>query len=178
MHFEYPIRQVAYLVDDVYQAANEHHSQFGSGPFHVVEKVEVNVEYRGRPDTPFTSRSGFGQWGDIQIELIESLDSGPSVLNEMYPPGSNKTGLHHVAVFADDLGNTAKRLEQAGISIALKAYLEIMDINVIMADTLGTYGHFIEIYQNGPQIEGFYEMVKSSAEGFDGKQLFRELSLS
>lgn len=172
-----PVRQIAYVVDDVRKAAERHHALFGSGPFFVLDRLALSVEFRGQPEVPFTSSSAFGQWGEIQVELIQSHDSGPSVLNEMYPPGSGRYGLHHVAIIADDLDATSRRIEREGSPLVLRAHLPQMDMRIVMADATQSLGHYVEMYQSGPAILDFYRSIKAAADGFTGEDLIRELTL-
>ena len=47
-----------------------------------------------------------------------------------------------------------------------------------MSDTLDLYGHMLEIYSPNDLVQGFFSMVRDSAEGFDGKDILRDFAFS
>ena len=57
---KYPVRQVAYYVPDVREAAKAHSANFGSGPFFVAEHIPISLcRYRGKPGV-FDHTSAYG----------------------------------------------------------------------------------------------------------------------
>src|ERR1700683_3463176 len=109
-----PIRQIAYAVSDVRAAAEEHARLFGSGPFFLAEHVPVhNFKYRGQPGD-FDHTTIFGQWGEVMVEFFLQHNPGPSHGHDMFPYGSNKTGLHHVALIVSDLEASIRHFASKG----------------------------------------------------------------
>jgi len=51
-------------------------------------------------------------------------------------------------------------------------------VEVFMSDTLDLYGHMLEIYSPNDLVQGFFSMVRDSAEGFDGKDILRDFAFS
>jgi hypothetical protein len=45
----------------------------------------------------------------------------------------------------------------------------------VYTDARGSLGHMLELYEPTPQLTGFYDMVAAAAQGWDGKDLIREL---
>jgi len=43
MTFKWPVKQIAYLVNDVREAALRHSAHFGSGPFFVIDYPPIPV---------------------------------------------------------------------------------------------------------------------------------------
>ena len=170
-----PIIQMAYVVDDVRKAVERHHTIYGSGPFFVQDHYRINVKYRGK-EMEFMHSAAFGQWGDVQVELMQQHDDLPSIINETHPLGSGRYGLHHVAMMTDDMDLTIQELAAQGHSVAMDAVMPEMNMRTIMADVLSTHGHFIEVYTRTPLIENFYRNVAEAAEGFDGTNLIRPIS--
>lgn len=170
------IRQIAYYVEDIHEAAKRHHALFGSGPFFYFENATFPVKYRGQ-DVEFTHSAVFGQWGSMQVELLSSQDSGPSILHELYPEGSGRYGMHHVAVIANDYDETIAEAEKGGFPVAQESRIPAMDLDIVMADTVERYGHFLEIYRYVPAIVDFYDMIEDAAKNFDGTNLLREMNL-
>lgn len=166
-----PIRQIAYFVPDVWAAAERHSALFGSGPFYVAEHMELGHSIHRGVDRPLDHTAAVGQWGDLMIEFDQQNNAGPSIFHDMYPEGSGRFGLHHIAVFVDDLATAAEDCENKGFPIAFEA--SVNGMTYMMADAVATHGHMIEIYPRAPFLLNIYDLVKRSAEGFDGKQLFR-----
>ena len=169
-----PIIQVAYVVDDVCAAAERHHAQYGSGPFFFQPHYRMDLNYRGN-DVEFVHSAAFGQWGDVQVALMQQRDDLPSIINETHPLGGGY-GLHHVSMTTDDLDLAIEELAAQGNAVAMSAFLPEAQMRAIMADTLSTLGHFLEIYERVPIIETFYRNVAEAAKGFDDKNLIRPMS--
>lgn len=170
-----PIRQIAYFVPDIRAAALDHHRLFGSGPYFVVDNIALRHSlYRGEP-RPLDHSSAYGQWGNVMIEFVQQNNPGPSAFHDMYPEGSDRSGIHHVAVFVDDVKEELARLNARNFETAF--YGEMNDgFAFAFADTVSAYGHMIELYQPLPQLTDFYEMVARSAAEFDGTEPVRTIS--
>jgi hypothetical protein len=98
-----PIRQIAYFVRDVRAAALAHNATFGSGPFFIIDHIALaRAEHRGSL-VPHDHSSAYGQWGAVMIEFVQQHNAEPSAFHDMYPEGSGQYGLHHAALFVDDL---------------------------------------------------------------------------
>jgi len=89
-----PVRQVAYVVNDIEKAMNKW-VELGVGPWFYAEKVPVeNYQYMGKPyDLDMSvalSNSGY-----IQIEIIQQRNDAPSLYLD-YPRTSGGS-IHHVS---------------------------------------------------------------------------------
>lgn len=156
-----PARQIAYFVPDIRVAAHAHRATFGSGPFLVVDHVPTpTVRYRGRPGA-LDHGSAYGQWGEVMVEFVVQHDDGPSAFHDLYPPGSGRFGLHHVAVFVDDLDSAIDRFAAHGAACAL--YAETEALAFAMVDTSATLGHMTELYEPTPVLTGFYDRIRAAA---------------
>lgn len=169
-----PVRQVAYFVQDVRAAAAAHATLFGSGPFFVADHIPLRrADHRGTPGT-LDHSSAYGQWGVLMVEFVQQNDDGPSVFRDLYPDGGE--GLHHLAIIVDDLAAARGQFEAAGIGCALHA--EMMDgFTFLMMDAVKRYGHFIELYEGGARLTGFYDFVAKAARGWDGRDPVRDVRL-
>lgn len=172
-----PIRQIAYFVPDVRAAAASHAALFGSGPYLVAEHIPLRLAlYRGQP-AELDHSSAYGQWGELMIEFVQQNNPGRSAFHDMYAEGSGKGGLHHVALFVDDVPAALKGYQGAGHDIAL--YAEMNDgFAFAMVDTVARYGHMIELYSPTAVLTDFYERVRAMALGFDGREPVREIAFS
>jgi hypothetical protein len=164
--FGLPVRQVAYYVKNVREAARRHSKLFGSGPFFAIDYAGISVLLRGR-DSVFEHSTAIGQWGSVQVELMQENGTGPSILNDLYPRESGRYGIHHMAVFVDDLEDSVISFKNAGYGEAMRVVLPHAGLTVVFMDTVTTLGHFVELYEAVPAIANIYDMVAKAAVGFD-----------
>ena len=170
-----PIRQVAYFVPDVRAAAERHAALFGSGPYFVADHIPLRRSlHRGR-EVPLDHSSAYGQWGEVMIEFVQQNNDAPSAFRDMYPEGPG--GIHHVALFVDDLDAALRGYNDAGFETALYAEMN-SGFAFAMADAFAAYGHMIELYMPTPELTDFYDMVRQAAQDFDGRDLIRTISFS
>lgn len=155
-----PIRQIAYFTPDVRAAALRHHAIFGSGPFLVIDHVATPVvRYRGRA-AALDHGSAYGQWGSLMVEFVQQHDAGPSAFHDLYPHGGRREGLHHVALFVDDLDAAIVAHERDGRALAMYAETE-GGVAFAMIDAVRDYGHIIELYEPSPTLLDFYDGVRT-----------------
>lgn len=169
-----PVRQLAYKVNSLEAAAAAHHRQFGSGPFFVLRHVALASSVHRGIARPFDHSSAYGQWGSVMVELVVQHNADDSALHEMFPYGSGREGLHHVALFVDDLDAAIARFEAEGAPLA---QLSVTTGGTAFAfmDTRASLGHMLELYEPTEQLRGFYDFIAAAAQGWDGKDLLREL---
>ncbi len=172
-----PVRQIAYFVPDVRIAALSHHQQFGSGPFFVADNIPLRLSrYRG-VEQALDHSSAYGQWGPVMVEFVQQNNPGPSVFHDMYPENSGRSGLHHVALFVEDVVAEMARFEKAGHETAL--YAEMTDgFAFAMIDMVATLGHMVELYAPVQALTGFYAMVAKAAVDFNGADPIRTIRLT
>lgn len=161
-----PVNQIAYLVKDVREAALRHSTLFGSGPFFVIEYPALKVTYRGK-EAIYSHSVALGQWGTMQMEFLQNDGEGPSILEDLYPKASARTGLHHVAIFV-------KNLEEAVASFKREGHCEAMRVsrpsglNVAFMDTVSKLRHFVELYEPRPAHLALRAALVEAAQSFDG----------
>ncbi|WP_449474097.1 VOC family protein [Sphingobium chungangianum] len=174
MFMRYPIRQVAFYVPDVREAARQHAEAFGSGPYFVMEHIPMSLaRYRGKPGV-FDHSSAYGQWGDVMIEMVQVHSSEPSVFSDLFPNGG--TGFHHIALIVDDLPAIMKEFEAAGFPEGF--YGEVQPgSGFAMMDATKQFGHFVELYEPSIPLLSVYHRVKSASVNFDGADPVRDFSL-
>jgi hypothetical protein len=173
MLFGQPVRQIAYCVNNVRAAALRHSALFGSGPFFAIDYHALPVTHRDK-DAIFTHSAAIGQWGSIQVELMQDNGDGPSILSDLYKKGSGRTGIHHMAIIIDDLESTVASFKKSGYSEAMRVSIPHAPLNAVFMDTVATYGHFIELYEPVPIITNIYDAVAKAAIGFDGRNPLHE----
>jgi hypothetical protein len=170
-----PICQVAYFVADAVAAAQRHSRTFGSGPFFVFEHVPYKRNIHRGVEREFDHTTVIGQWGGVMVEFMQQHNHGPSMCHDMYPRGSGRWGIHHVALVVDDVESTRLTLEAHGLPTVCEFHTTL-DIPCFFADGLDTYGHFVEYYPRVPLLIHVHEMVANAAKGFDGSNPIRQLT--
>jgi len=89
-----PIRQVAYVTNDIEKAMKEW-VNIGVGPWFYVEKAPVeNYQYKGKP-YELSMSVALSNSDDIQIEIIQQRNDAPSLYLD-YPKTAGG-GIHHVS---------------------------------------------------------------------------------
>ena len=111
------------------------------------------------------------------MEFVQQNNPGPSPFHDMYPEGSGRYGLHHVAVFVDDVDAALAEFEAQGSPTAMRA--EMADGFIYaFADTSAALGHMTELYSPRPSLLGFYAMVADAArEGAPSSDLITTIRL-
>ena len=113
----------------------------------------------------------------LMVEFVQQNNAGPSPFRDLYPEGSGRWGLHHVALFVDDVDGELDRYAAAGHPVALRA--EMNDGFVFaFADTTAMLGHMTELYAPVPALLDFYAMVADAASDWDGDDPIRTIDLS
>ena len=108
------------------------------------------------------------------VEFVQQHNDGPSAFRDMYPAQGARFGLHHVAVFVDDLPTAMGAWQDAGHDIAF--YGEMNDgFGFAFVDTRDVYGHMVELYEGREQLTGFYDFVRRSAQNWDGSDPVRPI---
>jgi hypothetical protein len=161
------VRQIAYFCADVRAAALAHHAQFGSGPYFVADNIPLARAVHRGIERPLDHSSAYGQWGEVMIEFVQQNNPGPSPFHDLFPEGSGRYGLHHLAVWVEDVDAALASFATAGSPTALRA--EMKDGFVFaFADTSAVYGHMTELYAPVPALTGFYKMVADAARDYRG----------
>lgn len=169
-----PVRQLAYKVNDLEAAAAAHHRRFGSGPFFAARHVPLASSQHRGVDRAFDHSSAYGQWGAVMVELVVQHNADDSALHEMFPYGSGAQGLHHAALFVDNLDAEIARFAAEGAALA-QLSVTAGGTAFGFVDTRDSLGHMLELYEPTAQLTGFYDFVAEAAKGWDGRNLLREL---
>lgn len=170
-----PIRQIAYFVPDAQEAALAHHLAFGSGPYFFVRDIPLLWSRHRGVERLLDHSSAYGQWGDLMVEFVQQNNPGPSCFRDMYPEGSGLSGVHHVALFVDDVAAELARHRAAGREIALHAQTRT-GTEFAMVDMVASLGHMLELYAPTEGLTGFYGFVAKAAQGYDGRDPVRPLT--
>ena len=164
-----PPVQIAYAVSDIYKGIDKWISDFGAGPFFIAEHIPIkNVIYRGHP-SELDITVAYGQWGEIMIELVQDNGEGPSIIRDLYPP--QKSGLHHLAYFVNDMDLVSAKLVEEGYVLAMSG--QAGENRFQFFDAISEMGHFLEIYEPIESLKYLYERVRSASINWDGSDPLR-----
>lgn len=171
-----PIRQVAFFCEDVRKAALAHHRSFGSGPYFVADNIPLASSMHRGEARHFDHSSAYGQWGDVMIEFVQQNNAGPSAMRDLYPEGSGRWGLHHVALFVDDVDEAIASFAEQGFALAQRSVM-MNGFVFAFVDTSPVFGHMTELYLPLPALTDFYRLVAEAARNWQGGDILTNVSL-
>ena len=166
------IHHVGYVVASLERDVPRFAAAFGAGPFFAMEHIAFDeVTYRGAPAV-YDHSSAFGRWGEIIVELTEVHDAQPAGLRDaLTAPGA---GIGHVAWLAESLPAETERLRAAGLKPFHTG--RTGPASAVWFDGGPLFGHPVEVLERREELLGFYAMVRSAAEGWDGSDPLRIMS--
>jgi Glyoxalase/Bleomycin resistance protein/Dioxygenase superfamily len=116
-----PVRQMAYLVQDIESSMRDWTKLMGVGPFFYLKyHSPTGATFRGQPTNMCISLA-FAQSGPIQIELVQQINDGPSLFKEFLDSG--REGLHHIAFWTEQFDQDMARYQGAGYKAVQTAKL-------------------------------------------------------
>ena len=161
---------MAYLVEDVERAAERFIAR-GAGPFFWRHHAPAEaVDGEGRT-AQFVHSSAYGQWGELQLELV-SVDPGtPDWLAEaLRTPG----GLHHMAHFVGSFATAQKELAARGWPATMTA-TTANGSQFAFHDARSELGHFVEIYERTAGVAALYDKLVAVHRDWGGADPLRSV---
>ena len=164
--------QIAYHAPDIPAAVDWFTAELGAGPFFLLKAIRLkSCLCYGKPGS-FSHSSAYGQLGEIMIELIHQDDDAPSPVRDLF--GASSSGLHHVAVFVEDLDATLDAAECAGHTVALDA-VTVGGVRFVFLDQRPDFGYMLEFYERCAELNKFYDFVRRKSLAWDGQDPLRHL---
>ncbi len=165
-----PVRQLAFVVDDITTSALHWVSSQGAGPFFVYDVDLPDTWYRGTT-TRMWARMALGQLADQQIELIQPLDDAASVYREYLDGGGR--GLHHICYWHDvDAASDHLRLE--GYEMVQHGRTGGGQQFAYLAGPDGTpYVELVDPTAGEGAMAAFFDHVAAASRGWDGSDPVR-----
>ncbi|NIJ37676.1 hypothetical protein FHR22_002360 [Sphingopyxis panaciterrae] len=168
-----PIRQLGFVVRDLDHAIRAW-TDVGVGPFYVAESPEKSDQlYFGEP-TDSRVRGAWSYAGQMQIELLQLMNDGPSLLRDFAL--RHGEGLQHKAYWVEMFDDVLTELQQQGYIVGQTG------------SPLGEHSRFAYVFQpNRPEsvIEiseyrgtkrALYEAIEGHAQNWDGRDPIRTAS--
>ena len=103
------------------------------------------------------------------IELVQDNGEGPSIIRDLYP--HQKSGLHHLAYFVNDMDLVSAKLVEEGYVLAMSG--QAGENRFQFFDAISEMGHFLEIYEPIESLKYLYERVRSASINWDGSDPLR-----
>ena len=113
-----PIRQIAWLTEDLDAATGRWRAFAGIGPWTVYRNVALEGRYRGRP-ARVTIDVALSYQDGMQIEIIRPHGRGPSPYHD--ESGRVRVGMHHVAWLVDDVAAAKETAAKGGLDLLFEA---------------------------------------------------------
>ena len=167
------IVQMAWVVDNLEEAATRLSRAMRVGPFLMLRHIKLDVpHHRGRPQRTDFSLC-LAQAGDVQVELVEQHDDTPSVYRDAFPDGPpGGMAFHHVAVIVADVFAETARYNALGFPTASSGRFGAIDFTYV--DTRAAGGFMVEVLPDVPDMHRFFGAVREAAENWDQKEVWRE----
>jgi hypothetical protein len=153
-------------VPDIRAAIAEWVGRLNTGPWFLLESFTgVNPAYRGKPSkAAITLAMSFA--GHMNIELIQTRDSEPSVYREHIDRHGH--GFHHWGVATAAFAADVKRYEAMGMELAFRCGVPTGG-EVAYFDTRGALPGFVELIQTSQGMERAFAHFYGAALAWDGK---------
>ena len=162
-----PIRQTAFVVDDIDAAAQQWVDTHGVGPWFLYDVDIENTSYRGT-NVSMRARMGLAQCGEQQIELIQPNPDTPSIYNEFLESGG--TGVHHVCYWAD-IRQAVDHFQARGAEVLQSGTTAAGNEFVYLSGSCGL--PYVELVDPHGAMREFFDTIERAATGWDGAQPFR-----
>lgn len=163
------ITHVGYVVEDIEDAVGWAAGTLGAGPFFLIAHLPFDACTFDSAPARYDHSSAFGQWGDLILELTVVHSADPPQLAELMGGPAPRVG--HVGWLADDLAADSAALEADGLPVFHTG--SSGPVSARWHDGRARLGHHVEILGRAPELEGFYALVRSSSEGWDGSEPLR-----
>jgi methylmalonyl-CoA/ethylmalonyl-CoA epimerase len=112
------IAQICIVVPDIEKATRNFYEIFGIGPWHFYtygKPMVKRMTRHGKP-TDYKMKVALSNIGNMRIELIEPLEGG-TVYKEFVE--NHGYGIHHLGILTDNMQQSMKQAEEAGIAITM-----------------------------------------------------------
>ena len=160
------IFQIAYVVQDIHAAIQEHATRLRIGPWLVLPHfVPIWQKYRGRP-TELDASIAISFSGSMMFELIQQHNDVPSVFQEVVT--RRGYGLHHLAVSTRDFEGDCAKYRGMGYEPAFEASAD-GGLRVAYFDTTATLSAMLEIMDMPPSLESRWASLQAECANWDGR---------
>jgi len=141
-HNRGPIRQIAWVVDDLDASIRRWIALHGVGPWMVFRNTAMSGQCRG-VNTTVKMHVGLSYQNDMQIELIQVVSKTPSPYQDAQ--GRSLSGMHHIAWHSSELDRDVADAKTHGMRTVFEASNGAVRVAYLeSADESGVLYEFIE----------------------------------
>jgi len=162
---EYRFFQLAWIVDDLAEAAHKWTQVYGVGPWHVMPKGKMTGTYRGEP-WEAEMQIALAQEGPVQFELIQQFCDTPSIYREIFSDDRDK-GFHHMCTFSKDMNQTRRHYEDLGYDLIAEIHGSMGAI--VYFDTTRDFGLVTEVIEHSPEYVEALGSIAITCANWTGK---------
>jgi Glyoxalase/Bleomycin resistance protein/Dioxygenase superfamily len=164
------IVQMAYVVEDIHRAMEEWTTRLRVGPWFLLDRFSgVDPRYRGQP-TSVEIALAMSFSGHMNIELIQQLNSAPSVYCEITDRCGY--GFHHFGVATSNFEREVERYRASGNELAFSLRVPSGG-RVAYLDTTATLPGMVELIELGHGFEPTFNRFYRASIGWDGSDPVR-----
>jgi hypothetical protein len=168
------LHHTGYVVESIQASVEQLVTQLGAGPFLLVKNVPLeDARSRGEP-ARLAHDSAFGMCAGAPIELLEIAHASPDRVAARW--AGPRPRLHHVGYVLPRAAAAGLRAELDGRGIPEYLSARLGEVDMTFHDASATLGHDLEIHVDVPGLRDFFEMVRTSADGWDGSEPLRSLA--
>jgi catechol 2,3-dioxygenase-like lactoylglutathione lyase family enzyme len=158
-----PIRQIAYLVDNLDVSVLNWSRYAGIGPWTIYRNVTLTGWYSGI-DTTIGMHVGLSYQDWLQIEIIQPVSGAPSPYR--HADGRAMVGMHHMAWMTNDFDADVARAKARGLTQCFSAASAASKVAYFESpDELGVLFELIEVV---PAIQQAFDAGVAASRDWDG----------
>lgn len=160
------IIQMAYVVPDMSAAIRSWIDDLGVGPWFKLDRISgIDPVYRGKPATGGAATIAMAYAGQMQIELIQPLDDGPSVYHERIE--RTGYGFHHFGVASYEIEADIARHERQGHELVFRTGVPTGG-SVAYFDTTSHLPGMLELIEMAGETGAVFQFFYDASVGWNG----------
>jgi len=162
------LTQNAYVVRDIQASMKAWINDFGIGPFFLMPHINLkNVMHRGiKIDLDISAAVALS--GNVQIELIEQHNVGPSAYRDVVPTG--REGFHHICLYPKDYDAIQADYVAKGMPIAMEGEVASNGTRFCYMDATARLNCMVELVDvpGGGGTSTMWGPLREATENWDG----------
>lgn len=161
------IAQTAYVVPDLQEAITHWTQNMGAGPFFVLPNLLGPGQYYRGEASRGDITLAMGYAGTMQIELIQPLDSNPSIYQETI--AKRGYGFHHFGLAFEDVEAASADYQTRGFQEASRVAVPTGGEVIFLDNGEGPQWGFIELLPVNPAMDDVFTRFWEASRDWDGK---------
>lgn len=165
--------QVAYLVEDMDVAMRHWLAQAGLGPWTCFRNIELDAGFDGR-DLTLRIHEGLAYMGDLQIQLVQSLNDPGDVTPYQPYVAERRFGVHHLAFVSDDIDADVERAREQGFARSC-SMRDKAGHRYYYCQSAAMPDVWIEFLESYPELTRIFEEGIAAVASWDGQDPIRNI---